>query len=167
MKRLVRYLILFLCSIVYASCSLKHKWQNKQQEKFNHSKKEHLQHLLRSEHLVLDTNLHFSHTQLQNYRLWTLSGNVQIYSNGSFQTDHAILQTWHNETDSQQTSSSKTTYQNQSVEETSITEEAINLNKKSTQKEKWKFTTNLWWLTLLLIPLGLWRFRKWRSIYHN
>ena len=73
----------------------------------------------------------------------------------SLQTDHAILQTWHNETDSQQTTSSKSTYQNQSIEEQSIAEESTTLNKKSTQKEKRKFTTNLWRLTLLLIPLGL------------
>lgn len=73
----------------------------------------------------------------------------------SFQTDHAILQTWQNEIDSQQAISSKTAYQNQRLEEVSIAEEAITLNKKSTQKEKRKFTTNFWWLILLLIPLGL------------
>lgn len=160
MKRSALYLILFLCSILFANCSLKHKWQNNQQENFTHRKNEYLQHLLNSEHLILDTNLHFSHTQLQNYRLWTLSGNVQISPNGSLQTDHAILQTWHNETDSQQTISSKTTYQNQSLEEESIVEEVTILNKKSTQKEKRKFTTNLWWLVLLIIPLGLWRIRR-------
>jgi|SRR5690554_3708882 len=160
MKRIALYLLLFLSSILFVSCSLKHKWKNKQQQNITHSKNEHLSHLLSSEHLTLDTNSHFSHAQLQNYRLWTLSGNVQIHPNGNLQTDHAILQTWYSEVDNQQMISSKSTYQNQNIEETSITEESTTLNKKSTQKEKRKFTTNLWWLVLLLIPVGFWRFRR-------
>jgi len=158
MKRSALYLILFLCSILFANCSLKHKWQNKQQENFTHRKNEHLQHLLNSEHLILDTNLHFSHTQLQNYRLWTLSGNVQISPNGSLQTDHAILQSWQKTSDNQQTTSSKTIYQNKVLAKESLTEETIDRNKHSAEKKKWKTSTNWWWLLLLFISIGTWFF---------
>ncbi|HLR49820.1 MAG TPA: hypothetical protein VK076_04545, partial [Candidatus Sphingobacterium stercoripullorum] len=74
--------------------------------------------------------------------------------------DQAVIQTWHSEADSQQTTSLKITNENQRLEERSIKEESITLNKKSTQKEKRKFITNLWWMVLLLIPVGFWIFRR-------
>jgi len=160
MKRLFKYFVLFLSLLLLLGCSLKHKWRNKQKENTIHRKQEYLSHRLTKEHLTLDTNLQYSHSQLKHYRLWHLSGNVQMHPDGSLQTDQAVIQTWHSEADSQQTTSLKITNENQRLEERSIKEESITLNKKSTQKEKRKFTTNLWWMVLLLIPVGFWIFRR-------
>ena len=160
MKRLPIYFILFLSTLLLQGCSLKHKWQNKQKENLTHRKQEHLSHLLANEHLIVDTSLQYSHSQLLHYRLWRLSGNVNFHPNGSFQTDHAILESWHNATDSQETTSFQTTYQNQTLEHDAIKQEATDINKKSSYKEKRKFSTNLWWLLVVLIPLLLlWVFR--------
>lgn len=155
MKRFILYLLLIMSLTFCTNCNLKYKWHTNQKEKLQRKKQEQIHHILTSEHVILDSSFQFSHKQLKNYRLWTLSGNVQIYPNGSLQTDHASLESWYNEIDSQQAISSNTTYQNKSLEEESIVEEGTTLNKKSTQKEKRKFTTNLWWLVLLIIPLGL------------
>lgn len=160
MKRLFIYFVLFLCLFVLKGCSLKHKWRNKQKENTIHRKQEYLSHLLTTEHLVLDTSLQYSHTQLKHYKLWHLSGNVQIHPDGSLLTDHAILESWHSEVDSHQIASSSTIYQNQRVEEERLASESIDINKKSNYKEKRKASLNLWWLVLLLIPVGLWRFRR-------
>ena len=160
MKRLLIYFILFLSIFLIQACSLKHKWQNKQKENITHRKQEHYKYLLTKEHLILDTSLQYSHSRLNHYRIWHLAGNVKMHPDGSLQTDQAVIQTWHSEADSQQTTSLKITNENQRLEERSIKEESITLNKKSTQKEKRKFTTNLWWMVLLLIPVGFWIFRR-------
>ena len=155
MKRLFIYFVLFLSVLLFQGCSLKHKRHNKQKEHLSHSKQEYLRHLLTKENLILDTSLQYSHSQLNHYRLWHLSGNVKIHPNGSLHTDHAILESWHSETDSQQTTSLEITYQNQRVEEETSVNESIDINKRSSYKEKRKFTSNLWWLVLVLILLIL------------
>lgn len=160
MKRFVLYLSLFLSLTFCTNCSLKHKLHIKQKEKFSRKKQEQINHVLNSEHAILDTSFQFAHKQLKIYRLWRLSGNVKIHPDGILETDHAILETWHSETDSQQIVSSNITHEIQKIEDQSIIEETTNLDKKSTYKEKRKATTSLWWLVLLVIPLGLWRFRK-------
>ncbi|HLS11352.1 MAG TPA: hypothetical protein VK050_04275 [Flavobacteriaceae bacterium] len=160
MKRLIVYLVISFFCLLLASCSLKHKWQNNQKEKLSRKKQEHISHVLTSERIILDTSFQIGHSKLKNYRLWRLSGKVNIQANGTIQTDQAILQTWHSETDSQQTSSFKTTYQNKKVAESFIADESIDINTKSSYKEKRKLNINLWWLLLLVIPLFLWRARR-------
>lgn len=160
MKRFTLYLTLFVCFTLYTNCSLKHKWRTNQKESISRKKQEHIRHSITSERMLIDTGFQYTYAQLKNYRLWTLSGNVHIQADGSLQSDQAVIQTWHSEADSQQTTSLKITNENQRLEERSIKEESITLNKKSTQKEKRKFTTNLWWMVLLLIPVGFWIFRR-------
>src|SRR5690625_76502 len=109
MKRLIVYLVISFFCLLLASCSLKHKWQINQKEKISRKKQEHISHVLTSERIMLDTSFNFRQSKLKNYRLWRLSGNVNIHANGTIQTDHAILETWHGETDSQQTNSLNTT----------------------------------------------------------
>jgi len=162
MKRFILYLSLLLNIIYCTSCSLKHKWHTKQKEKISRKKQEQIEHLLISEHVILDTSFQYAHTQLKNYRLWTLTGNVKIDPDGSLHTDQAILQSWHSETDSQHVASRNITYQTQKQEDQTTIEETTNLNRESTHKEKRKATTNLWWLLLLVIPLGiLFTRRRW------
>lgn len=160
MKRLFIYFVLFLCLFVLKGCNLKHKWRNKQKENTIHRKQEYLSHLLTTEHLVLDTSLQYSHTQLKHYKLWHLSGNVQIHPDGSLLTDQALLESWHSEVDSHQMASSSINYQNQRVEEERLATESIDINKKSTYKEKRKASLNLWWLVLLLPLLLVWSYRR-------
>lgn len=160
MKRFQLYFVLIATTILLQSCSLKHKWLQKQQEQITHSKQEHLKHALTSKQLMLDTTKYFNYSQLQYYHLWTLSGNVQIQPDGSLRTNNATLQTWHKEVDSQQTRNYKTIYEQQAIEDEVIMKENSLLNKKVINKEKRKLTTNLWWLLLLLLPLAAWLFRK-------
>lgn len=163
MKRLLIVFTLFVSSCLIMSCSLKHKLQTKGQEKLTQNKQSYLNHLITTEHVILDTSLQYAHMQLQNHQLWRLSGNVKMHPDGWLQTDHATLQTWHNAVDSQQTTSFKTSYKNQSEDKEARIEESTAINKKSTYKQKRKFTTNLWWLVLLLPLLLLWFFRRNRN----
>ena len=160
MKSLFTYFVLFVSLLLLQGCSLKHKSKKQEQKDLNYRNQEHYKYLLTKEHLILDTSLQYSHSRLNHYRIWHLAGNVKMHPDGSLQTDQAVIQTWHSEADSQQTTSLKITNENQRLEERSIKEESITLNKKSTQKEKRKFTTNLWWMVLLLIPVGFWIFRR-------
>ena len=164
MKRFILYFVLLLSILLVKGCSLKHKWYTHQKEKLSRKKQEHISHVLTSEQVILDTSFQYIHKQIKNYRLWRLSGNVKIHPNGILETDHAILETWHNETDSQQTNSFKTTYQNKKVEEKVIANESIDINKKSSYKEKRKLNINLWWLVLLIIPLGILLIRRLRLL---
>src|SRR5690625_1986679 len=134
MKRLLIYFILFMSIFLIQACSLKHKWQNKQKENITHRKQEYLSHQLTKEHLILDTSLQYSHSRLNHYRIWHLAGNVKMHPDGSLQTDQAVIQTWHSEADSQQTTTLKITNENQRLEERSIKEESITLNKNPPRK---------------------------------
>lgn len=158
MIRSIAYLVVFLSSFILISCSLKYKWRTKGKESLSQRKQEHLSHLLTSEQVVVDSTIHFSYSDLQNYHLWTFSGNVKIAPNGTFYTDHAILQSWQKTSDNQQTTSSKTIYQNKVLAKESLTEETIDRNKHSAEKKKWKTSTNWWWLLLLFISIGTWFF---------
>src|SRR5690625_8006261 len=120
MKRLIVYLVISFFCLLLASCSLKHKWQNNQKEKLSRKKLVHISHVLTSERIILDTSFQIGHTKLKNYRLWRLSGNVNIKANGTIRTNQDILQTWHSETDSELTKSNKTTYQNKKETESII-----------------------------------------------
>lgn len=162
MKRLFLYLTLFLSLILFSNCSLKHKWRAKQKEKLIHKKQARINHVLTSEQVILDTSFQYIHKQLKNYLLWELSGNVHIHANGSIQSDHATLQSWHSETDSLESQLSKAVYQNQRTEDQHTSEESTLSSRKISHQKKRKATTNLWWIVLLLIPLGVLVFRRFR-----
>src|SRR5690625_7827619 len=134
MKRIIVYIFISFFCLILASCSLKHKWQNNQKEKLSRKKQKHISHVLTSERIILDTSFQIGHSKLKNYRLWRLSGKVNIQANGTMQTDQAILQTWHSETDSQQTRSLKTTYQNKKEAESFTVEESIVITTKTRNK---------------------------------
>lgn len=156
MKRFTLYLTLFVCFTLYTNCSLKHKWRTNQKESISRKKQEHIRHSITSERMLIDTGFQYTYAQLKNYRLWTLSGNVHIQADGSLQSDHAILQTWHSETDSLENYYAKTAYVSDNEEDQYVLEDATELNRNMRHKEKRKANTNWWWLVLLvLLPLGV------------
>ena len=163
MKRIILFLAITLSFTLFSNCSLKHKWRSKQKAKFLHQKQEQISQLQTTERVVLDTNWQYAQTHLKNYQSWTLYGNVKIHPDGSLQSDHATLESWQSKTDEQQTAGSKNTYQNQKSEKQTSTNQTISLQRKSSHKEKRKACTNLWWLVVLLLPLGIWWGRKRRA----
>lgn len=160
MKRLLIYFILYLSALLLKGCSLKHKWQTKHQERLSKTKQTSLNHSLTSQKLVIDTSSYLTYSDFKTYHQWTLSGNVKLHPNGTLQTDHATLESWHSESDSQQNTSSQSTYQNQTLEQESMVHESTNIKKKSNYKEKWKTSLNLWWLLLLLPVFLIWSYRR-------
>ncbi|HLS11238.1 MAG TPA: hypothetical protein VK050_03660 [Flavobacteriaceae bacterium] len=160
MKRIILFLVIALSFTLFSNCSLKHKWRSKQKEKFSHQKQEQISRLQTTERVVVDTSWQYAHTQLKNYQLWALAGNVKIHPDGSLESDHATLQSWQSKTDEQQTAGRKNTYQTQKSEKQTSTNQTTSLQRKSSHKEKRKANINLWWLLVLLLPLGIWWGRK-------
>lgn len=165
MKRFILFLALSVCFTLYTNCGLKHKWRTSQTESISRKKQEHIRHRVTSEHMLIDTGFKYAHTQLKNYRLWTLSGNVHIQADGSLYSDHAMLQTWHNETGSVASYYAKTSYESESEEDQYVLEEATELSRKIRHKEKRKANTNWWWLViLLLLSIGVLIIRRGRLL---
>ena len=165
MKRFILFLALSVCFILYTNCSLKHKWRTRKKENLSRKKQEYIHHTVASEQLLIDTGFQFAHTQLKTYRVWTLSGNVHIHSDGSLQSDHAILQAWHSEIDSVENHFVKTVYARINEEDKYVLEEATEVNRKLDYKEKRKANRNWWWLVVLLVlSIGVLISRRWRLL---
>src|SRR5690625_6038493 len=136
MKRIILFLVIALSFTLFSNCSLKHKWRSKQKEKFSHQKQEQISRLQTTERVVVDTSWQYAHTQLKNYQLWALAGNVKIHPDGSLESDHATLHSWQSKTDEQQTAGRKNTYQTQKSEKQTSTNQTTSLQRKSSHKEK-------------------------------